>query len=304
LAIELSRRIFTAACLGAATAVRAQQPALSSRICLFTDHLGGFTHAEVARMLKDLGVSGPDLTVRRGGLVLPENVREDLPKAVQVYKDHGLTVPMITTTVLSATDPAARSVLEAAAQAGIRYYKLGYFAYKDLAQWREAIDSTRQSLQELAKLGNQLNLRAGLHNHAGDSVGCCLWDSWLTLESVDPNRVGFFFDPSHATIEGGKTGWKLNFHRIKSRLLMIALKDFIWEKTENGWRTRWVPMGEGLVDWAAFFPLLKAAPFPGPVSLHIEYDPGGKTKTQRYDRAFEAAHKDLAFLRKHLDAKT
>jgi len=281
----------------------AQDAGLSSRICLFTDHLGGFTNLEVARMLKDLRVSGPDLTVRRGGLVLPERVKEDLPKAVQIYKDHGLTVPMITTTVASATDPASRAVLEAASQAGIRYYKLGYFPYKDLTQWRETIEATRVSLRELAKLGDKLNLMAGMHNHAGDSVGCCLWDSWQALDGIDPKRVGFFFDPSHATIEGGKTGWNLNFQRVRSRLVMVAVKDFIWEKTDKGWRTRWVPMGEGQVNWTAFMPMLKASPFAGPLSLHIEYDPGGKSKTERYDRALEAANKDLAFLRKHLDGK-
>lgn len=275
---------------------------LGSRVCLFTDHLAGFRYEEVARMLKDLGVTGPDLTVRRGGLVAPERVAEELPRAVQVFREHSLAVPMITTTITSAADPLARDVLETAAKLGIRYYKLGYFAYKDLARWRETIESTRQSLRELAQVGNRLDLRAGMHNHAGDSVGCSVWDSWEAMQDVDASRVGFYFDPAQATIEGGKTGWNLNFRRIAPRLFMIAIKDFVWEKSEKGWRTRWVPLGEGIVNWAAFFPLLKAASFPGPVSLHIEYDPGGKTKAERYDRSFEAARRDLAFLKRHLEA--
>jgi hypothetical protein len=48
--------------LSAAAPAIAAAPNLSSRICLFTDHLAGFSYGEVARMLKDLGVSGPDLT--------------------------------------------------------------------------------------------------------------------------------------------------------------------------------------------------------------------------------------------------
>ena len=99
-------------------------------------------------MLKDLGVSGPDLTVRKGGLVGPENVAVDLPRAVEVFRSHSLTVPMITTTITSADDPLSRSVAEAASKAGIRYYKLGYFAYKDLARWRQTIDATRRALQD------------------------------------------------------------------------------------------------------------------------------------------------------------
>jgi sugar phosphate isomerase/epimerase len=273
-----------------------------SRVCLFTDHLEGFSYQEVARMLKDLAVSGPDLTVRRGGLVAPERVREELPRAFRIFQEHGLAVPMITTAITSAADASARGVLETASGLGIRYYKLGYFAYKDLAQWRETIEATRGSLHELARLGAQLDLRAGMHNHAGDSVGCSIWDSWEALRDVDINRVGFYFDPAQATIEGGKTGWNLGFRRIAPRLFMVAIKDFVWEKTGQGWRTRWVPLGEGLMNWSGFFALLKATPFPGPISLHIEYDPGGKTKPERYDRSFEAAARDFAFLKRHLAA--
>ncbi len=294
--MTITRRGFTAL----PAALWAQTPGLAGRVCLFTDHLAGFTYPEVARMLKDLGVAGPDLTVRRGGLVAPERAAEDLPKAMAAFKDQGLSVPMITTTITSAQDPSARGVMEAASKAGIRYYKLGYFAYKDLARWNETIESTRGSLRELAAAGAKLDLSAGMHNHAGDSVGCSLWDSMEALQGVDAARVGFYFDPAQATIEGGKTGWNLNFRRIAPRLMMVAIKDFVWEKTEKGWRTRWVPLGEGMVNYSQFFPLLKQAAFPGPISLHIEYDPGGKTKTERYDKSLEAAARDLQFLRRHL----
>ena len=298
---DLSRRsILTMAASAAASAN--PPPDLLSRVCLFTDHLASFSYEEVGRMLKDLGVSGPDLTVRKGGLVQPANVTVDLPRATETFSKHSLTVPMMTTTITSANDPVARGVLETAAKLGIRYYKLGYFHYDDLARWRETIDATRTALQGLSSLGAQLDLHAGMHNHAGDSVGCSLWDSWEAMQGVDPNRVGFFFDPSHATIEGGNTGWKLNFRRIAPKLLMVAIKDFVWEKTAQGWRTRWVPLGEGLVKWPAFFALLKNAPFSGPISLHIEYDPGGKTKSEQYDRSYEAAARDLQFLKRHLAA--
>lgn len=296
----MTRRTALGTVAGAALAAT---PNLNSKVCLFTDHLAGFSYDEVARMLKDLGLAGPDLTVRRGGLVPPERAAEELPKAMAAFRKHSLQVPMITTTITSAKDPVARGVLEAAAKAGIRYYKLGYFKYEDLARWRETVESTRSALRELASMGAGLDLHAGMHNHAGDSVGCSLWDSWEAMQGVDPARVGFYYDAAQATIEGGKTGWNLNFRRIAPRLSMIAIKDFVWEKSpQGGWRTRWVPLGEGIVNWAVFFPLLKATPFAGPISLHIEYDPGGKTKTEKYDRAMVAAQRDWAFLKRHLEA--
>lgn len=299
--MRISRRAFVAAS-AAAAATPAEQTNLASRVCLFTDHLAGFSYVEVARMLKDLGVSGPDLTVRRGGLVAPDRVASELPKVAEALREHSLSIPMITTTITSAHDPLTHGILEAASKLGIRYYKLGYFPYKDMARWRETIDAARGSLRELAKVSGSLNLRAGMHNHAGDSVGCSLWDSWEAMQEVDANQVGFYFDPAQATIEGGKNGWNLNFRRVAPRIFMVAIKDFVWEKTGQGWRTRWVPLGEGVVNWSTFFPLLRATPFPGPISLHIEYDPGGATKNERYDRSLAAASKDLQFLKRNLTA--
>jgi L-ribulose-5-phosphate 3-epimerase len=275
---------------------------LSSRICLFTDHLAGFSYQEVARMLKELGVTGPDLTVRRGGLVAPERAAFELPKAHAAFAEHGLSIPMITTQITSTSDPDALSVLETAAKLKIRHYKLGYTRYDDLNRWRETIAATRTKLQELAKINRRLGLHGGMHNHAGDSVGCCVWDNIEILQGVDEAAFGFYFDPAQATIEGGKLGWNLSFRRVMPRLVIVAIKDFVWEKSDKGWRTHWVPLGEGMVNWDAAIPLLKSATFPGPISLHIEYDPGGKNKTERYDRALEAASRDLRFLRQRLSA--
>jgi L-ribulose-5-phosphate 3-epimerase len=286
--------------LAAVARVAAATSDLSSRICLFTDHLAGFSYDEVARMLKDLGITGPDLTVRRGGLVPPDQVGSELPKAHAAFVERGLSIPMITTEITSASDPNALAVLETAAKLKIRHYKLGYTRYGDLSRWRETMAETRAKLQELAKVNLRLGLHGGMHNHAGDSVGCCVWDNIEILEAVDQAAFGFYFDPAQATIEGGKLGWNLSFRRVMPRLVMVAIKDFIWEKSDKGWRTRWVPLGEGMVNWDAAIPLLKTAKFPGPISLHIEYDPGGKSKTERYDRALEAAARDLRYLRSKL----
>jgi len=284
-------------------AAAAPGPNLLERLCLFTDHLddSGYSYEEVARMLKQLGISGPDLTVRSGGLVAPEKVSEDLPRAVKACRDQGLTVPMISTNLRSATDNAAET-LRLAGKLGIRYYKLGYYEYEDASRWPERLEAVRRELKPLLQLGEQAGMQAGIHNHAGATVGGAMWDSWELLGPLDPKWVGVYFDPSHATIEGGNHGWKLGFHRVSPRLKMVALKDFIWEKTGGQWRTRWVPLGEGMVRWPEFLQLLARVPFTGPVSLHIEYDPGGNNKADRFEKSFLAAERDLNFLRGQLKA--
>src|SRR5437773_594678 len=127
---NMDRRHFLAGVIALASGAAAAVPALTSRICLFTDHLAGFSYEEVARMLKQLGVAGTDLTVRRGGLVSPDKVTEELPKAMTSFRDQGLTIPMITTNILSASEPQTRPILSTAAKLGIGYYKLGYYKYK------------------------------------------------------------------------------------------------------------------------------------------------------------------------------
>jgi sugar phosphate isomerase/epimerase len=84
-------------------------------------------------------------------------------------------------------------------------------------------------------------------------VGGALWDAWELMEPLDKSAAGFYFDPAHASIEGAKHAWKLNLQRISPRLAMVAIKDYVWEKTAKGWQTRWCPLGEGMVDWPEVF---------------------------------------------------
>ena len=188
-------------------------------------------------MLKELKIAGPDLTVRPGGLVLPEQVAEDLPKAVSAFRDAGLTVPMISTGLRSGSDATASSTLTTAGKLGIRYFKLGYYQYDDATRWRPQLDATRKELESLLAISRRAGLVAGFHNHSGPFVGGALWDSWDLLEAIDQPGIGFYFDPAQATIEGGNHAWKLGLARLAPRLIMVAVKDFVWEKTNGEWRT-------------------------------------------------------------------
>lgn len=275
---------------------------LIERIALFTDHLDdfGYSYADVAGMLRPLGIAGPDLTVRSGGLVPPERVADELPKAAAAFRDQGLTIPMISTSLTGAGDAAARPILSTMAQCGIGYFKLGYLHYHDSTNWEADVDAERKKLAGLLAIAKEFGVQAGFHNHSGAGIGSAFWDAWELLKPLDPAVVGFYYDPGHAMVEGAKFGWKLNLQRVAPRLKMAALKDYVWEKTASGWQTRWVPLGEGMVNWKEFFPLLVRIPFDGPISVHIEYDPGGATRPERIDRALAAARKDIDFVKNHL----
>ena len=292
--------------VSAADQPAAAKPAvpLTERLCLFTDHLDdhGFSYVELAKMISPLKIAGPDLTVRGGGVIAPKAVVEELPKAAAAFKDQGLSIPMLSTNLTSAGDPTARPILSTMGKLGIGYYKLGYYHYHDLSKWESELVERRKDVSGLLELGKQFNVQAGFHNHAGEgSIGGALWDAWDLLSPLDPQGVGFYYDPGHGKVEGSKYTWKVNLQRISPRLKMVALKDFVWEKTGSGWQTRWVPLGQGQVHWSEFFKMLAKFPFPGPMSIHIEYEPGGSTKVERIDNSLAAAQQDIAFVRKHLE---
>ena len=81
----------------------------------------------------------------------------------------------------------------------------------------------------------------------------------------------------------------------------IVLKDFKWGKVNDKWKIVNVPIGEGMVDFNAYFKLLKSFGLKPPVSLHLEYPLGGAEKGHQEIKVdkkvvFDAMVKDLALV--------
>src|SRR2546425_6788188 len=116
-ATEISRRGFlasAAACAAARTlgssTLEPSPPGGSFRgkLCFFSKPLPQMDWRRLARTVKRAGFDGVDLTVRPEGHVVPESATEDLPRALATIREEGLEIPMITTALTSADDPAAR----------------------------------------------------------------------------------------------------------------------------------------------------------------------------------------------------
>ncbi len=263
--------------------------------CLFSKHLPQLDWTSLAKRVKEAGFDGVDLTVRPGGHVLPENAARDLPRAVNAIRSEGVQVPMITTALTSSDDPAAEPILATAGGLSIPYYKPGYYhyAYNDI---RSELRKAGEELRQLVALGARHRVQLGFHNHAG-YLGAPVWDADRVLGDLDPKWAGFYFDVRHAVAEGGDAGWKIAFLLVASRLKMIAVKDFYWERGPAGWRQVNCPLGEGMVDWKAYCSLLAAAGFQGPVSVHLEYPIPGDSPEDEEQYALKAARRDLEFIK-------
>jgi sugar phosphate isomerase/epimerase len=264
-------------------------------LCLFSKHLPNLNWQQLGQTVKKFGFGGVDLTVRPQGHVLPERAAEDLPTAVAAIREAGLTVPMISTGLLTANEPTAKPILQTAGKLRIPFCKPGYYKYA-FVNVRSELDKAMSDFTSLAELSQQCGVQMGFHNHES-YIGAPLWDVAKTIDKLDPKWVGYYFDIRHAVAEGGGAGWKIALHLVAPRLKMIAIKDSFPEKTSKGWRQTNCPLGAGAVDWKAYFKTLQQANFHGPVSLHIEYDIAGKTKTEQEDNTLVAIQRDLEFLK-------
>ncbi len=304
--IPLSRRNFlkgtSAAAWTAAFGASPDDPSLSvapgpyrGKVCFFSKALPAMEWRRLAQSTKRLGFDGIDLTVRRGGHVLPERAAQDLPRAVEAIRAEGMEVPMITTELTSVQSPAARNILSAAGELKIPFFKPGYYQYEFL-DVRKELERVGKDFRGLAELAKQNGVQVGFHNHEG-YVGAAVWDIATFIEPMEPKWVGYYFDVRHATAEGGVGGWKIATNLVAPRLKMAAVKDFYWEKTSKGWRDSNCPLGEGMVDWKSYFRALARAGFHGPISVHLEYEIAGSSPGVKEEDTLAAGRRDLEFVR-------
>lgn len=286
------------------TATSAQaQDASRPPVCLFSKHVQFLDYKTMATTLAEMGFDGIDLTVRSGGHVLPDRVRDDLPKAVEAAEAAGLTVHQITTRIMDRDSDHAEAILETASQLGIRYYRFGSYQYDYDRDMFEQLKEWQDKLKALAGMNAHYNMIGGYHNHSGGrNIGAALWDLDWMLEGVAPEWVGSNYDIGHAIAEGSKSAWIANFNLIAPHIKMSSIKDFAWSKDGEGrWRSSHPAVGEGIVPWNAVLTRMKNIGFSGPFSIHIEYGIPGDTEEEHNRNLLAAVRTDLATLRGYMD---
>jgi sugar phosphate isomerase/epimerase len=264
------------------------------KISIFSKHLAFVEGAELAKAASDLGFDGVDITVRKGGHVLPERVKEMLPPLVATLRKQGLEVPMITTDIADPDTPYAEDILRTASELGIRNYRSGGWKYVADRPIPAQLDGFRARLEKLAKLNAKYQTCAMYHTHSGVGlVGAPIWDLHIMMKDLDPKLIGINYDIGHATIEGGLGGWIASWRVSGAHVRGIALKDFVWSKQTRGWREQWTPIGQGMVHFPEFLKMVAESSFNGPVQVHYEY------KLPEEDRAatYAMMKKDLTTLR-------
>ena len=239
-------------------------------ICVFSKHLQFLDYEEMAEASVEVGFDGVDMTVRPGGHVVPERVEEDLPKMVAAIKKAGLVAPMMATGIDSAMFTNAEITLNLAAELGVKYYRLGYMRN----DWSQDIEKNLKNMLFNMKGLNVLSKKAGIQgsyqNHDGTNLGGPIWDLWYILMQLDSDMMGCQYDIRHNVVEGAHS-WPVTLRLIAPYINTLVIKDHYWAKVKGKWRIINCPLGEGMVDFDAYFKLVKELGVGGPVTMHFEY---------------------------------
>lgn len=269
---------------------------------IFSKHLQFLDYKTTGEIAAEMGFSGVDLTVRPRGHVLPENVKTDLPIAVNAIRKSGINCTMITTAIESINNPLDIDILQTASANNISFYRPNWYKYKEGQSMEDALLYYQAEIRKLGALNKELGLIGCYQNVDGPVLGSSFWEVKKILETVDPRYFGSQYDIRHAMVEGGNS-WQNGLQLLEPNIKTIVLKDFKWGKVNGKWEAINVPVGEGMVDFDKYFKLLKHYKLKPPVSLHIEYDLGGAEQGKHkitVDKkiVFDAIKRDLKSVQK------
>ncbi len=282
---DISRRNLLSG-LGAATAsstaapAAVTSPAAKPQLCVFSKHFQWQSVPEMAALVSEIGFEAVDLTVRDAGHVLPGRVADDLPKAEETIRKAGLKLAMVTTGIVDVRSPHAEPVLKAASALGLKHYRWGGFKYSQAKSIPEQLVEFRARSKDLAAMNKSYGMCAMYHTHSGaGQVGASFWDLWEILKDLDNDAVSVNYDIGHATVEGGLGGWLHSSRLLMPMIRGTAIKDFHWAKGKKGWTPEWCGLGQGMVNFAEYFRMLKKGGFAGPIQVHFEYPELGDAHT-------------------------
>ena len=224
-------------------------------------------YPDLGHVLSGIGFDGCDLSIEPGGTVAPEQSPVDLVRAIEIFNGSGIELPVITTAFQSTGEAWARNVIAIAARSGVLFFRTGY---------------SRRFGVPLADRRNDVTGLAFYARAANISMGLPYPGSELLVRDLDPQWVGYDFDTALGTTQG-------SLAEALPRIRMITLRDIRKEKDQ----TMPCPLGEGVVDWPAFFAALARARFSGPLTLRVDYPAQNR---------LEAIRRDLDFARKQLNA--
>ncbi len=245
------------------------------------------TPEEVAQACHDIGNTTIDLTVRTyPGHVLPEKAKTDLVPFVNGLKRNGVTVSMIAMEVADANTPYLEDMLDAASSVGVHHTWWRGLNFDPALTYPQQLDALKPRVEGLAKLLAKYAFKACYHP-GGD------FTQLLDLcRPFDPRNIAIQYDTGNfGQFNQGTLANQI--HEGGPYIGGFVFKDFVIEKltpeeqaadaagarggrgrgggSPNGWRSRQVPVGTGVLNLPVICEAMKAINFSGPIECQPEW---------------------------------
>lgn len=272
------------------------------KIGTFTKSFQDWDIPTVCQRFREIGLDGLDLTVRRRGHIEPVDVPEKLPAAARSVLEAGSEILFITTDITDAT-PDAERTLATAAELGIGRFKLGYYRYKPFGNLAEQLDETRKRIDGVIKIGKKHGILPCVHVHSGTFLPSHGTELYQLICDYSPEEVGAYVDMLHMVLEGGSDGWRQGLDLLAPWIALVAVKNFWWEKGERDdygqqrWKTKVVPIAEGISPLPDYVKTLQKAGYDGIYSLHSEYKGSHSFEDMDTEGCLKQTAEDLKFFK-------
>jgi sugar phosphate isomerase/epimerase len=275
------------------------------KFAAFTESFQSWPIPKVCERFKAIGLDGLDLTVRPGGHIDPADAPKRLPEAARAAREHGVQLLMLSTAIVE-PNREAEALLAAAAEAGVKRVKLGYYRYQDFGTLARRIDEVRASVAGVAKLAAKHRVLPCVHIHSGDTIPSGGAIAYLVLKDFDPSEVGAYVDPMHMTVEGANDGWRQGLDLLAPWIAISSLKNCLWhsgDRDDNGQQRygfRKCPLADGIAPIPEYLATLKKLGYHGLYTLHSEYSDRNSWRVLDADECLEQTRLDLEYAKKFL----
>jgi sugar phosphate isomerase/epimerase len=243
---------------------------------------------ELAQACHEIGNTTIDLTVRvYPGHVDPERVKTDLPPFVKTLRENGIVVTTMAAEITDANTPHVEAMLDTAASLGIHHHWWRGFTVDSSLPYSKQIESLKPRVAGLALLNEKYGMKAMYHPGGGFS------GAFVDLLDLVRN-----FDPRYISIQYDTGNFQQTNQQVLAQQIRIGgpyiggfvFKDFVFEKSAsgtgnaragrgggrgrsspNGWGSRQVPVGTGVLDLPLIAQTLKQIGFDGPMECQPEW---------------------------------
>ena len=284
---------------------KASKPDGNMLICVSSNCLSWLRFDDAAKLIRDVGFDGVEMSITPMGHIHPGQVEKELPKAVGIFAKHDATIKMINTNIVSVDDPNTIPILSTARDMKIPYYKMGHYKYGSHKNLYDQLEDLKPVLNDFARINEAYRIIGTYQNPLGGTIGSSIWDLWHLLNSIDSKWLGIQFDVSNAQFEGGNS-WKTDLTLIKDFVHTVSIKNFKWvENDSQKWEKKDVPLSEGLVDFSTYFDFQKELNIECPICVHLNYPIFNNfnktlTRLEKVRFAYHVLAKDFRALRNYL----